>query len=129
MAGLARASRHLTDMQRVSLLALRLREGRFAFTTSLGTHIASDSCESAPGPDDPSTPPWLGVSGRWRQLIAAALPLAPQRLYGFYDREPAAGCAANFMSGLCLTAFGLTTKINHAQSLFYPQRYPQQIGR
>ena len=108
-AGLARASRHLTDMQRVSLLALRLRESSFAFTTSLGTRVASDSCESAPGPDDPSTPPWLGVGSRWRQLIAVALPLAPQRLYGFYDREPAAGCAANFMSGLCPTAFGLTT--------------------
>ena len=74
--------------------------------------VRSDSYESAPGPDDPSTPTWLGGRGRFRQLNTAGLPLSPQRLYGFYDREPAAGCAANFMSGLCPSAFGLTTKIN-----------------
>jgi hypothetical protein len=52
-------------MRRVSLLALRLRESRVAFTTSCGerdSYVRSDSCESAPGPDDPSTPTWL--SGR-----------------------------------------------------------------
>jgi hypothetical protein len=80
--------------------------------------VGCDSCESAPGPDDPSAPTWLGGRGRFRQLNTAGLPLSPQRLYGFYDREPAAGCAANFMSGLCLTPFGLTTKIN-ALNHFY----------
>ena len=59
-----------------------------AFTTSLRGFLRIPLF--APGPDDPSTPTWLGVKGRWRQLIAAVLPPAPQRLDGFYDREPAA---------------------------------------
>ena len=71
----------------------------------------------APGTDDPSAPTWLGLPGRRRELIALAVPDRPQRLDGFYDREPAAGCAANFMSGLCPTASGLATIKNRAQSL------------
>jgi len=71
----------------------------------------------APGTDDPSAPTWLGLLGHRRELIALAVPNRPQRLDGFYDREPAAGCAANFMSGLCPTASGLATIKNSAQLL------------
>jgi hypothetical protein len=34
------------------------------FQPRIGDGCPSDSCETAPGPDDPSTPPWLGVRGR-----------------------------------------------------------------
>lgn len=60
--------------------------------------------------------------------MLCSYPRRTQCLDGFYDREPAARCAANFMSGLCLTAFGPSRKMIGAQSLFYPQRYPQELG-
>lgn len=62
------------------------------------------------------------------ELIAPLFLRRPQRLHGFYDRESAARCAANFMSGLCLTASGLANKINAPQSIFYPQSYPHAVA-
>lgn len=65
---------------------------------------------AAPGTDDPSTP----ASSTDPAVDEVRLPRShrcrSQRLDGFYDREPAARCAANFMSGLCRNAFGLATK-------------------
>ena len=86
-----------------------------------------------------SREPRLGLTFQARQrgsgcgvlekLIASLFLRRPQRLHGFYDRESAARCAANFMSGLCLTASGLANKINAPQSLFYPQSYPHAGAR
>jgi hypothetical protein len=103
-----------SDMKHVatsSLLALRLRESRSPLQPRWGAVFTPGSCEPAPGTDDPSAPTWLGLPGHRRELIALAVPDRPQRLDGFYDREPAAGCAANFMSGLCPTAF--EDSVNH----------------
>jgi len=77
--------------------------------------------DAAPGTDDPSTPASStdpAVDGGW---LPRSYRCRSQRPDGFYDREPAARCAANFMSCLCRTATWLATKIHRAQSLFYPQ--------
>ena len=52
----------------------------------------------------------------------------PQRLDGFYDREPAARCAANFMSGLCPTPSDFANKKFGLNHFFYPQSCPQDRG-
>ena len=110
------AQRHETCRHSVAPCVATSRE-QVAFTTSLGASFTPGSCEPTPGTDDPSVPTWLGWPGHRRELIAPAVPDRPQRLDGFYDREPAAGCAANFMSRLCPTASGPATIKTLAQSL------------
>lgn len=76
---------------------------------------------AAPGTDDPSTPPSSTDSAVDGDRLPRSHRCRSQRLDGFYDREPAARCAANFMSGLCRSAMSLATELIAAQSLFYPQ--------
>jgi len=88
-------------------------------TTCEGT---SGSCEPAPGPDDPSTPPWLGARGRFRQLntagltarTAAPLRLLRPRARGWMRRE----LHERFMPERVWT----DNKNNHAQSLYFVHR-------
>lgn len=76
----------------------------------------------APGADDPSTPARLGRRGRGQGRNALPVPHRPQRPDGFYDREPAARCAANFMSGLCPTSRSHTTKKSRLNRFIFSTR-------
>ncbi|MBX3189803.1 MAG: hypothetical protein KF819_22450 [Labilithrix sp.] len=80
----------------------------------------------------------LGLTTQARQLARPARSIAKadcfaraedrtQCLDGFYDREPAALCAANFMSGLCPTPSDFANKKIALNHFFYPQSYPQQV--
>ena len=104
-----------------------LPSGTFGEQDTFSTSRLRVLTNPSPGTDDPSEPAWLGLRGLSRELIATAVPRRPQCLSGFYDREPAARCAANFMGRLCPTAPRLATKNSVAKSLYCPQTYPQRV--
>ena len=70
-----------------------------------------------PGTDDPSAPFGSTELARLRELIALLVATRTQRLDGFYDREPAARCAANFMNRFMPDPAEPRNKNNRAKSL------------
>jgi hypothetical protein len=73
---------------------------------------------SVPGADDPSTPTSSTDPTVDEDRLPRSHRCRSQRLDGFYDREPAARCAANFMSAVMPETVRTRNKINWASITF-----------
>lgn len=71
----------------------------------------------APGPDDQAHPRDRRARPRG-QIAPRTHRCRPQRRNGFYDREPAARCAANLTSALCPTDSVLATNLTDPSMTF-----------